>query len=71
MGLSLSLSIPMASPSVENNRNGLLKEEKNLGAWPRWLLHVPSMTSCEWKPGNVYGAVASLAYNALSSTWGR
>ncbi|RYP35791.1 hypothetical protein DL768_010964 [Monosporascus sp. mg162] len=39
--------------------------------WPRRLLHVPSMTSHEWKPGNFYGKAKEPSYNAISYTWGR
>lgn len=46
-------------------------EEKALGRWPRRLLHVPTMTSYEWQPGNVYGPATSPLYNAISYTWGR
>lgn len=42
-----------------------------LGRWPRRLLHVPTMTSHEWAPGNRYGAHQSPAYNAITYTWGR
>lgn len=39
--------------------------------WPRRLLHVPSLVSYEWKPGNCYGGHRCPAYNTLSYTWGR
>ena len=42
-----------------------------MGAWPQRLLHVPSMTSYEWTPGNVYGTHVEPGYNAISYTWGR
>ena len=42
-----------------------------VGNWPRRLLHVPSMTSLEWKPGNTYGGHVAPRYNAVSYTWGR
>jgi hypothetical protein len=45
--------------------------EKQLGRWPRRLLHVPSMTSYRWQPGNIYGSTNCPEYNALSYTWGR
>ncbi|KAK8042405.1 hypothetical protein PG994_012888 [Apiospora phragmitis] len=41
------------------------------GLWPRRLLHVPSLTSYEWKPGNRYGGKTCPPYNTLSYTWGR
>lgn len=40
-------------------------------AWPHRLLHIPSMTSREWKPGNVYGLDTEPSYAILSYTWGR
>lgn len=40
-------------------------------AWPHRLLHIPSMTSREWKPGNVYGQDTEPSYSILSYTWGR
>ena len=40
-------------------------------AWPLRLLHIPSMTSREWKPGNVYGPDTEPNYSILSYTWGR
>ena len=39
--------------------------------WPRRLLHIPSMTSREWKPGNTYGPDTEPSYSILSYTWGR
>lgn len=39
--------------------------------WPRRLLHVETMTSYPWQPGNKYGDQASPRYNAISYTWGR
>ena len=39
--------------------------------WPRRLLHIPSMTSREWKPGNTYGPDTEPDYSTLSYTWGR
>jgi hypothetical protein len=46
-------------------------EEERLGSWPRRLLHIPSMTSFPWQPGNVYGNSKEPKYNILSYTWGR
>lgn len=40
-------------------------------AWPHRLLHIPSMTSRQWKPGNVYGQDTEPSYSILSYTWGR
>ena len=39
--------------------------------WPRRLLHIPSMTSREWKPGNFYGRDKEPGYGIVSYTWGR
>lgn len=39
--------------------------------WPRRLLHVRSMTSYPWQPGNKYGTHKEPKYNAISYTWGR
>lgn len=44
---------------------------KDLGEWPQRLLHVPSLTSYEWTPGNVYNGVKDPIYNAISYSWGR
>lgn len=43
----------------------------NDSAWPRRLLHIPSMTSHKWQPGNRYGGYKEPQYNAISYTWGR
>ncbi|KAI1157390.1 hypothetical protein F5B18DRAFT_209409 [Nemania serpens] len=53
------------------SRNVIEDEEARLGSWPRRLLHVPSMTSYEWTPGNNYGGFKEPAYNAITYTWGR
>ncbi|KAF2727372.1 hypothetical protein EJ04DRAFT_595238 [Polyplosphaeria fusca] len=39
--------------------------------WPRRLLHIPSMTSYEWRPGDWYGDFQKPKYSILSYTWGR
>ena len=39
--------------------------------WPRRLLHIDTLTSYEWQPGNIYGWHQDPKYNALSYTWGR
>ena len=44
---------------------------EGIGNWPRRLLHVPSMTSLQWQPGNRYGDHVQPKYNAVSYTWGR
>lgn len=36
-------------------------EETALGCWPRRLLHLPTLTSYEWQPGNTYGSHVSPA----------
>ncbi|KAL2837289.1 hypothetical protein BJY01DRAFT_251527 [Aspergillus pseudoustus] len=43
----------------------------NEGMWPRRLLHVPTMTSHKWQPGNKYNGQSEPHYNAISYTWGR
>lgn len=48
-----------------------MKDLEGIGRWPRRLLHVPSMTSLEWEPGNFYGVTQAPKYNILSYTWGR
>lgn len=45
--------------------------EATLAGWPRRLLHVPTMTSYRWSPGNVYGPCKAPPYNAITYTWGR
>lgn len=45
--------------------------EAQIGRWPRRLLHVPTMTSYCWRPGNVYGNTSRPDYNAITYTWGR
>ncbi|KAF7525335.1 hypothetical protein G7054_g11122 [Neopestalotiopsis clavispora] len=47
------------------------QEEMALGTWPRRLLHVPTLTSFEWQPGNQYGNAKNPSYNAVTYTWGR
>lgn len=51
--------------------HSLIEDEDALGDWPRRLLHVPTMTSFEWAPGNYYGSTQEPSYNATSYTWGR
>ena len=46
-------------------------EFDNHSRWPRRLLHVRSMTSFKWEPGNTYGGRTEPEYVALSYTWGR
>ncbi|KAI1752078.1 hypothetical protein F4782DRAFT_503160 [Xylaria castorea] len=53
------------------SRNEIQDEETRLGSWPRRLLHVPTMTSYEWRPGNIYGRIKEPPYNAITYTWGR
>jgi hypothetical protein len=42
-----------------------------MSQWPQRLLHVESMTSYQWQPGNKYGEYVPPRYNAISYTWGR
>ncbi|KAF2252729.1 hypothetical protein BU26DRAFT_501041 [Trematosphaeria pertusa] len=58
-------------PRYEPLRDDEGGTENDIGVWPRRLLHVPTMTSYEWQPGNRYGRYTSPKYNALSYTWGR
>ena len=53
---------------MQSTTHELFDEEDE---WPRRLLHIPSMTSHRWEPGNVYGGVVKPKYNILSYTWGR
>ena len=46
-------------------------DERDMGRWPRRLLHVPSMTSHEWRRGNRYCRFTEPTYNVVSYTWGR
>ncbi|KIW66428.1 hypothetical protein PV04_05763 [Phialophora macrospora] len=39
--------------------------------WPRRLLHVPTMTSYQWRPDNSYNGVKAPEYAIVSYTWGR
>ncbi|KUI67833.1 hypothetical protein VM1G_03518 [Cytospora mali] len=39
--------------------------------WPARLLHVETLTSHPWEPGNIYGGYVRPRYNAISYTWGR
>ncbi|KAI1741242.1 hypothetical protein F4680DRAFT_416192 [Xylaria scruposa] len=39
--------------------------------WPARLLHVQTLTSFPWQPGDVYGGYIKPRYNAISYTWGR
>ena len=49
----------------------VIREEGQLGKWPRRLLHVDTLTSYEWRPGNIYNGVQEPEYNTISHTWGR
>jgi hypothetical protein len=60
-----------ASTSADEQRTAALELEKLIGRWPRRLLHVASMTSYQWQPGNCYGSACCPKYNAISYTWGR
>lgn len=39
--------------------------------WPRRLLHIPSLTSMTWAPGNRYGDEFEPHYLAITYTWRR
>lgn len=67
------LEIPDNRPKVllQDGLESLRREEADLNGWPRRLLHVPTLTSHEWTPGNVYGGVVEPVYNAITYTWGR
>lgn len=43
----------------------------NLCPWPRRLLHIQTLKSYEWRPGNIYNGHRNPMYSALSYTWGR
>jgi hypothetical protein len=58
--------MPVSSPNAAHNAPW----NENC-RWPRRLLHVSSMTSHHWQPGNTYGGYSNPEYNALSYTWGR
>ena len=58
------------SPLV-NEKSPVHDPSEAIGKWPRRLLHVPSMTSLEWQPGDRYGEHVQPRYNAVSYTWGR
>ena len=49
----------------------ILREENAMGSWPRRLLHVDTLTSYEWQPGNRYGPATEPRYAAITYTWGR
>lgn len=48
----------------------LIPHNNHLGHWPQRLLHVPSLTSYEWRPGNIYGNTSCPIYNILTYTSG-
>ncbi|KAF2727375.1 hypothetical protein EJ04DRAFT_595246 [Polyplosphaeria fusca] len=41
------------------------------GAWPRRLLHIGSLKSYPWRPGNIYNGISEPEYFAVTYTWGR
>ena len=61
----------MAHASNVSDQTDDHPEFDNDSRWPRRLLHVPSMTSHKWKPGNRYGDSTEPDYVAISYTWGR
>ena len=56
---------------LANDKSPAHDPSEAFGKWPRRLLHVPSMTSLEWQPGDRYGEHFQPRYNAISYTWGR
>lgn len=48
-----------------------MDQSDEYGTWPRRLLHVESLTSFPWQPGNIYNGYQSPRYSAISYTWGR
>src|SRR4051812_12260855 len=56
---------------MDNSPDDDHPEFNNGGVWPRHLLHVPTMTSHKWQPGNTYGGQREPKYAAISYTWGR
>ena len=48
----------------------LIAQHNHLGTWPRRLLHVPSLTCHEWRPGNLYGDTFCPVYNIVTYTCG-
>lgn len=45
--------------------------DKELRAWPRRLVHLPSMTSLERSTEGFYGTFHEPAFSAVSYTWGQ
>jgi hypothetical protein len=74
---SQSSSLPIDQP--EPVRDLHIPEEfpfshthiEELEGWPQRLLHVPTLTSHQWQPGNIYNGHANPSYRAISYTWGR
>ena len=56
---------------LANDKSPVHDPFEAIGKWPRRLLHVPSMTSLKWQPGDKYGGHVQPRYNAVSYTWGR
>lgn len=46
-------------------------EQNESSSWPARLLHVDTLTSYAWQPGDIYGGHKKPRYNAISYTWGR
>ena len=59
------------SLKLDRRRQPPSRDKSQLEPWPRRLLHVPSMTSYERRPGNKYNGMKEPNYNAISYTWGR
>ena len=66
---SENIARPTSLSNQERPRDYTLPQD--IGGWPQRLLHVPTMTSYEWAPGNTYGEYVAPRYNAISYTWGR
>jgi hypothetical protein len=70
--MSTAMAEPQADSLQDNASRYLDHPDFDVQSpWPRRLLHVPSMTSWPWRPGNFYGDHEAPKYNALSYTWGR
>ncbi|KAG8534087.1 uncharacterized protein KY384_000930 [Bacidia gigantensis] len=72
-GYTYNPALWTADDEIESTvgKDNLSPSDEELGNWPRRLLHIPTMTSQEWQPGNRYGNHVSPTYNAISYTWGR
>ena len=62
-------SLPLRIPNVPDDLDH--KESDVNSLWPRRLLHVPSMTSHKWRPGNTYNGIVNPKYSVISYSRGR